>query len=162
MGTALDAVRSLRDVEIARVMERLYGSVFSAVPYDDLVRASEESPEVGGLVGLGRETLARELSPEDSARLGRSVLLAYAQDPALAPVVQQAVDEVRKSDELVIGVLLTAALVVNLTLLVATTRVEIERDENGKTRWKIVKKEASKELLEAVVKPVTSALSPGS
>jgi len=50
---------------------------------------------------------------------------------------------------LIIDVILALGLVVNLTLLVATTKVQVQKGTDGKTSWTFGKKEA--DLLEKVL-----------
>ena len=52
---------------------------------------------------------------------------------------------------------LPLGLVVNLTLLVATTSLRVEEDAWGRSTWTLKKKTVGPEILNAVVTPVTDA-----
>lgn len=158
MQTTLDIVHSLSDSQVVEVVKELFNAVYTQVPYNEVRNNSEAVAEVDPLVSLDNEALKYELSATESARLGRLVLEQYARDPELAPFVQQAWDKVQNSDNLVVGVILALGLVVNLTLLVATTEVQVQKGADGTTTWKLVKREAKPELVEAVVNPVVQAV----
>ena len=158
MQTTLDIVQGLSDSEIVEVVKELFNTVYTEVPYNEVRNNSEAVAEVDPLVSLDTEALKHELSATESARLGRLVLEQYARDPELAPFVQQAWDKVQNSDNLVVGMILAVGLVVNLTLLVATTEVEVQKGADGTITWRVVKKEATPELIDAVVKPVVQAV----
>jgi hypothetical protein len=152
--SAVDDVRSLSNTEVVQVAEALFDTIYAEVSHDAVIEYSSDAPEVSSLVTLAPETLQRELSADDSAALARNMLLAYAEDPNLAPVVQRTIAEVRDSDDLVVGVLLTLGLIVNLTLLVVSTSIEIEKDKRGKVTWKIKKRNIKPDTIRAVVEPL--------
>lgn len=158
MSTTLETVQGLSDSEVVEVAQELFNEVFSELPYDEVRKNSEATPEVNSLVSADEDALKHELTRAESAHLGRLVLEQYARDPELEPFVQQAVAKVQRSDKLIVDVILALGLVVSLTLLVATTKVQVQKGADGKTTWKIDKREAKPELVKAVVGPVAEAV----
>ena len=161
MGTTLELVRELPDSQVVEVAKELFRRVYVEIPYDEVSRNFGAVMAVEPLVPLDEATLRRDLSAEDSARLGRLLLEQYAGDPALEPLVQQAVDKVQGSDNMVVDVILAVGLVVNLTLLIATTKVKVEKGPDGELKWQVTKGEASPELVKAVVEPVIDVAKAG-
>ncbi len=154
MQTTLEIVHGLSDSQVVEVVKELFNAVYAEVPYNEVRSNAEAVAEVDPLISLDHEALKHELSATESARLGRLVLEQYARDPELAPFVQQAWDKVQNSDDMVVGVILALGLVINLTLLVATTEVQVQKGADGKITWKISKKQAEPELVSAVINPL--------
>jgi hypothetical protein len=159
MQTTLELVHDLSDSQVIEVAKELFNTVYANVPFDQVRKNSEGAVDVGELVALNDEVKQQDLSPTDSARFGRLVLEQYARDPELGPLVHQAWNKVESSDELIVDVLLALGLVVNLTLLVATTKIELQNLPDGKIRWKIVKRDAPPELVGSVLKPLAKLAS---
>lgn len=155
MHTTQELIQGLSDAQVVEVTKELFDIVYTQVPYDDVRRNSEEISEVDALVSLDSDSLKQEMSAAESAQLGRLVLMEYAGDPELAPFVQQAWEKVESSDDLVVGVILALGVVVNLTLLVATSSVKMKKDASGKITWSVGKKSAEPELVDAVIKPLS-------
>ena len=160
MQSTLKVVGELSDSQVVQVVKELFNTVYTHVPYSQVRNNSEGVVEVGRLTALDHEAMKQELSTSDSARFGRLVLEQYARDPDLAPFVQQAWDKVSGSDNLIIDVILTLGLLVNLTLLVATTKVKLQKGRDGKTTWVFEKQKAEPELVNAVIKPVSELVKP--
>ena len=160
MPTTLEIVQGLSDSEVAEVSKELFKAVYAKVPYKDVRNNAEAAAELAPLLSLDDDALKRDLSSEASARFGRLILEQYALDSELAPFVQEAWEKVQKSDNLVVGVVLAVGLVVNLTLLVATTELKVEKGADGKTTWKLVKKKVKPELMKVVLEPVVEAVKP--
>lgn len=158
MPTILDIVHGLSDSQVAEVVKELFNAVYAQVPYHDVRGNAEAVAEVAPLLSLDNEALKHDLSAAESARFGRLVLEQYALDSELAPFVRQAWDKVQSSDNLFVGVVLAVGLVVSLTLLVATTELHVEKGADGKTTWKLIKKQVEPELMKAVVNPVVQAV----
>jgi hypothetical protein len=158
METTLEIVRDLSDSQVVGVMKELFNLVYKDIPYDSVRANSEAVAEVAPLASLDGEHLDRDLSAEDSAQLGRLVLEEYANNPDLEPFVRQASEDVRGSDKLVVGVILALGVVVNLTLLVATTSARVVKATDGSISWSMTKTKAKPELVEKVVAPVVEAV----
>ena len=73
------------------------------------------------------------------------VVSRLIQDPSLSPLVESAWKRVESADDLVVDVILALGLVVNLTLLVATTAVRVQKGKDGKKTWSLTKKTAEPE-----------------
>lgn len=158
METTLDIVRDLSDSQVVGVMKELFNLVYKEIPYDSVRANSEAVEEVAPLASLDGEHLDRDLSAAESADLGRLVLEEYANNPDLEPFVQKACDQVRGSDKLVVGVILALGVVVNLTLLVATTSARMVKAADGSKSWSITKTKAKPELVDKVLGPVVEAV----
>ena len=154
MQNTLKLVQDLSDSQVVEVVKELFNIVYTHVPYKQIRDNSEGVLAVSQLASLDDEAMKRELSAVDSAHFGRLVLQQYASDPELAPFVEEAWDRIQGSDNLIIDVILALGLVVNLTLLVATTKVQLQKATDGKITWKIAKKIAELELVKAVVDPL--------
>jgi len=154
MPNTLELVRGLSEAQVVEVTKELFNAVYSNVPYDQVASNSKGIAEVSQLVSLSDKDMQQELSAADSARFGRLLLEQYAQDPALAPLVEQAWEKVESSDELIVEVIVALGIVVSLTLLVATTKVEIEKGADGKLTWKINKGRAGPDLVKSVINPL--------
>jgi hypothetical protein len=153
METALELVPKLSDAQLVQVARELFNIVYSHLPYNQVKNNFEGQPEVERLASLDQEMLKQELPTGDSARLGRLVLEQYAHNPSLAPFVLEAWDKVRSSDKLVVDVILALGLLVNLTLLVTTTKVQVQKDANGHISWVAIKEFANPGQLKAVIDP---------
>lgn len=158
METTLDIVRDLSDAQVVGVMKELFNLVYKEIPYDSVRANSEAVAEVAQLAHLDSEHLGMDLSAAESAQLGRLVLEEYATNPDLEPFVRQATDQVRGSDKLIVGVILALGVIVNLTLLVATTSARVVKAADGSTSWSVTKTKAKPELVERVVAPVVEAV----
>ena len=158
MQTTEDIVRSLSDTQVVEVTKELFNAVYTEIPYDDVRNNAKTVAEVGSLVAADQTTLMHELPATESAQRGRAVLEQYARDSGLAPFVEQAWEKVQKSDNLVVGVVLALGVVINLTLLVATTKFKMTRGPDGKITGEITKSEVGPELMKTVVDPVIDAV----
>lgn len=161
MPKTVDTVGGLSDSEVIAVTTELFNRVYQEIPYDDVRSNFAGVDAVDPLVGLDEPALRRQLSADDSARLGRLVLEHYARDEAFEPLVDEAIEKVRSSDDLIVGVILAVGLVVNLTLLVATTKATVSKQPDGTIAWSVSKSEASPELVTAIVNPVVEVAKAG-
>jgi len=157
MTSTEDIVRGLSDTQVAAVVEELFNDVYTEIPYEEVRSNAVAVAAVGPLTDLDGETMRAELSPAESVRLGRLVLEQYARDPALSPLVRKACERVAGSDDLFVSVILAVGLVANLALLVATTEVEAQTADDGTVKWKITKKQASADVIKAIVEPIAKA-----
>lgn len=151
MQTTQELIQGLSDPQVVEVTKELFNNVYTQVPYDEVRSNSEGVAEVEPLVSLNTESLEQQMSAAESARFGRLVLEEYASNAELEPFVQQAVEKVQSSDDLIVGTLLAVGLIVNLTLLVATTSVKVKKEANGNITWVVGKKTAGPKLVEAVI-----------
>ncbi len=151
MQTTQEQIQSLSNSQVVEVTKELFNNIYTQIPYDQVRNNTEGVAEVSPLVSLNAESLNQDIPAAESARFGRLVLEEYASDPELEPFVQQALEKVQSSDNLVVGTLLAVGIVVNLTLLVATTSAKVKKDANGNITWEVGKKTAGPKLVEAVV-----------
>jgi hypothetical protein len=156
MNKTVEMVQKLSDAQVVGVTKELFRSVYAEISYDEVHSNFAAVAEVGPLVALGEAALRRELTAEDSSRLGRLVLDQCARDAAMEQLVRNAIDKVRSSDDLVVDIILAIGLVVNLTLLLATTKFSARKGPDGRLKWQISKKEASPEIVKAIVEPVVN------
>ena len=154
MTSTQELVQDLSDEQVIEVTKALFNNVYTEVPYDDVLSNSEGVAELDSLKALDAGALKQDLSTAESAHFGRLVLAEFATEPELETLVRQAIDDVHKSDDLVIGTILAVGMVVNLTLLIATTSVVVQQDADGNTTWKVVKKTAKPELVSSVINPL--------
>jgi hypothetical protein len=153
--STLEVVRRLSDDQVAQVVRALFNQVYTKIPFDQVRANCASAPAVASLADLGAGVLGRKLEAADSVRLGRVLLEQFAGDPNLAPFVDEAWSEVGNSDDLVVETLLALGLVVNLTLLIVTTKVTVERDQKGRLTWRIEKRTADAKLVKSIVGPLT-------
>lgn len=151
-----ELIQGLSDSQVVDVTKELFNNVYTQVPYDEVRSNSEGVAEVKRLLSLNTESLKQEMSAAESARFGRLLLEEYASDPDLEPFVQQALEKVQSSDDLIVGELLALGIIVNLTLLVATTSVKVKKDADGNITWEVIKKTTGPKLIEAILTPLAS------
>jgi hypothetical protein len=154
MTTTKELIESLSDEQVIEVTKGLFNCVYTEIAYDEVVSNSDGVAELGPLMALDAGDLKRDLSASDSARFGRLVLAEFASDRELETLVRQAVDAVQGSDDLVIGTILAVGMIVNLTLLIATTSVKVQKDADGNITWQVGKKTANSELVTSVINPL--------
>ena len=161
MEATSQRIETIPPEQVGSVVELAFKKIFEHVPIEQVRENAGSMAEVSILAGLEPDTLRQDLGEEESAQFGRVILEHLARNPALSPLVDEAISEVRDSDLLVVETLLAVGFVVNLTLLVATTEIEIETGSDGKTRWKFRKGVASTDLVKSLVDPLTKFLKPG-
>jgi hypothetical protein len=161
MPNTIELVQGFSDSQVVEVMKELFNTVYTNVPYEQVMNNSKGVADVGQLVSLDEDTMQQELSATDSTRFGRLVLDEYARDPQLAVLIEQAWEKVQSSDDLIVDPLLALGLVVNLTLFMATTEVTLERGPGGKTHWKFIKKAARPGLVSSILNPLAKVFKLG-
>jgi hypothetical protein len=158
MTTATVArVEAIADGDVVRVLTEFCDRFYAHVPLEQIRGAGAGQAGVAALLQLDASALSRTLSEDASLRLGRMLLAKLAADASLAPLVDEAIDAAEGAEDMVIGVILALGLVVNLTLLVATTRVKAAKNAKGEVTWSVEKKPADTELVKTVVDPVAKA-----
>ncbi len=81
-----------------------------------------------------------------------------AETPALEGFVADSLDRVEASDRMVIGTLLVASALINLTYLVMAADVEISQDAQGNRTWSVKKPTSPPELITKLVGLVTGII----
>jgi hypothetical protein len=153
-------LNDLSDSQIVELTKQLFKTVFSHVAYKQVRQNWESVPDVTPLAELSSDDLKRELSAPDSAQISRLLLEQLAKDPEFSPVVLQSWEAVRNSDHLILDAIISLGLIVNLTLLVATTKLDMRKNADGSFEWSVSKTEAKKELVKAVLDPFARFFGP--
>jgi hypothetical protein len=102
------------------------------------------------LSGVTSGDPATRLPAHVSVDISRRLLLTLASDPATAPLVEEAWQEVEDDDSLFIEAIVALGLIANLTLFMATTRVKFKI---GKLQ--IEKGAADVEMIKAALRPLS-------
>jgi hypothetical protein len=160
MQDALALVNSLSDSQIVELTKELFKTVYSHLPYKQVKQNWESVPDVARLAELNSDDLKRELPPADSAQISRLLLEQFAKDPECSPVVLQSWEAVRNSDHLILDAVISLGLIVNLTLLVATTKLDMRRNANGSFEWSASKTDPKKGLVKAILDPFARFFGP--
>ena len=158
MQDALALVNSLSDSQIVELTKELFKTLYSHVPYKQVKQNWESVPDVAGLAELNSDDLKRDLPAADSAQISRLLLEQFAKDPEFSPVVLQSWEAVRNSDHLILDAIISLGLIVNLTLLVATTKLDMRKNADGSFQWSFSKGPAKKDLVKAIVEPFAKLL----
>jgi hypothetical protein len=160
MQSALELVNGLSDSQVVEVTKELFKTLYTNLPYKQVKQNWESVADVAPLAALETENLKKDLSAADSARLSRLLLERFACDSDLSALVLQSWETVRNSDNLIVDVIISIGLIVNLTLMIATTKVKLQKSANGGFEWSISKAHASKELIAAIVEPLAKIVNP--
>jgi len=160
MQDALALVNSLSDSQVVELTKELFKTVYTHLPYKEVKQNWESVPDVAHLAELNSDDLRRELSPDDSAQLSRLLLEQFAKDPEFSPVVLQSWETVRHSDHLILETIIALGFIVNLTLLVATTKLDMRKNADGSFEWSVSKTDAKKELVKAILDPFSRFIGP--
>ena len=127
MKQAVAIVESLTNVQAVSLLKRLNRDLYQAVPdhdvKDHLVTGVDE---VQTLQNLDLETKKKRLDPEASVQATKQLLMAFARNDDLAPVLVQAWDQIKTDDSLFIETIVVVGLLVNLTLFMATSDMEFK------------------------------------
>ncbi len=148
------SIQNLSDSEVLKVTQEVFNIVYTQIPYEEVLQNSEGLTEVDMPLLLSPENLECELTTAESAETCRFVLEMYAKNPELEPFVQQALEKVQGSKTLFVEEVVFLGLLINLTLLNATTTVKATKDAEGNITWEVTKKEASPELLNRLFNPI--------
>lgn len=151
-------VEALPSSLIALAVDDLFQRVFSSAPVDEISALMTGVAPLDALRKRGDDELAKSLSQADSVELGRALLMSYAEDAALAPLVEQACDHAlaKSKNDLVVGTLLTVGLVTNLTYLIMATSVTVKKGADGKLTWKVEKRASPPDFISGVLKKLIS------
>lgn len=154
--SAADAVNALPDSLVASAVEELFQQVFADRPDNELATVKMEGvQELDNIFAKGPEGLEKGLPPKEGIELGRAILSGYATDEALHPLVEQACSKVAEEAATQapagMGTLLAAGVVVNLTYLIMTTNVSIQKGKDGKVTWSVSRRAAKPEFVQGVI-----------
>lgn len=151
MHEAVQLVDSLSDVQAMSLIKELYRNIYRNVNYTEVTEnLSAGGPAIDVLKNSNNQVKKSNLGTEDSVLVTRRILLAFAQDEQLAPVLINTWDDIKDNDDLFVETILALGLVVNLTLFLASSDIKYK---DG--RFSFHKKEVKPEALKTVVEPIT-------
>jgi len=153
MERLLMAIDDLSDVQAITAARQLSRRIFSAVTLDVLRPAAH----VCDLDAVPQVTMSARLDSTDSAGVSKHLLRAFAQDHALAPVVNEVVDEVRQDESVFIEHSIAVGEIVNLTMFMASSELEF-KFRSGTIRKSAVSAAMLKTVLEPIVEVVKKKL----
>jgi len=153
METIKEKIRDLKDSEIVTVINSLYDRIFTNIPADAMAGNISTLPEIKKLKGLDETTLMNSFSATESVQLARLLIDHLSDNPSLFQIIENEIDKIKASKEMFIGTILTVGLVVNLTVLLATSKIEVKKSPSGKIAWKVIKKDISPDLAEKFFGP---------
>lgn len=154
MKEALAIVTNLNDVQAVSLLKQLNRNLFQAVAFNEV----RDHLQTGGdditlLKNLDIEMKKQTLNPEDSVKLTKHILMAFAQSNELSPALVQSWEEIKNDDSLFIGTIVAIGLLANLTLLLASTGIEFKVGN-----LKIKKTTADAGMIKEIVSPITELI----
>ena len=155
---AKSKVEALPNSLVALAVDELFQRVFESVPADEVDAKMKGVAPLDALLAGGEAPLEKRLSQGDSLELGRALLACYADDPAMAVLVEEACDRAveQNKNKMVVGTLLTVGLVTNLTYLIMATSVTVKKGADGKLSWRVEKRASPPEFMSAILKKLMS------
>ena len=147
----LSRVQALTDHHVAPVLDEVFNTVFKQVPYEAVLASAEDSPELAALTELTVDDRKVRLPGSEVTEVGRELLIAMAEVPALEGFVEDACDRVESSDKMFIGTMIVTSALINLTYLVMATDVEVSQDAQGNKTWSVVKRTSPPEFIAKMV-----------
>lgn len=150
MKKALEIIQNLDDVQSVMMLKQIFKDIFKAIPYEEIKQNLGDNDSVNMLTKLNPDNMQQNFDSEQSVKLTKNMLLAFAEDKNLSWLVINAWEEVEKDDSLMIGAIISLGLIANLTLFMATTEFEFEIKG-----VKIKKKTASADQIKAIISPLT-------
>lgn len=147
----LSRVQALTDNQVAPVLDDVFNTVFKQVPYEAVLASAEETPELTALTELTADERKARLPGSEVTEVGRELLVAMAEAPALEGFVADSCDRVEASDKMFIGTMIVTSALINLTYLVMATDVEVSQDAQGNKTWSVVKRASPPELIGKMV-----------
>lgn len=154
MQKAIAIVEGLESVQAVSLLKRLHRDLFQAIPYQDIKdHLLAGVDEVQMIQNIDPELKKKSLDPETSIQATKGLLMAFATNEDLAPILVQTWDEIKTDDSLFVEVIVAIGLLVNLTLFMATSEIEFKI---GKLTIK--KGRADSSILKEVLSPVTALI----
>lgn len=158
-----ERIQQLDDHTSIRLLEAFSDRVFEGMetPVGEMV--NNVIPEVKNTaffqqaLSLSEAEQSRPLPEQQSAEIARTLLLVFALDPDMAPVLAQTLDDYR-DDRLMVGAILATGIAVSMIIVAATTQLEI-KTANTKIIKKPLSEDLQKTLLNALPKVFSSAVS---
>ena len=152
MGATQQRIETLSEKQVIEVLNEIYAKLFSEIDYHAVSACGKQASEsdIVFFANLSDDKKRHETKSSDVSSIARSLLLNMADNHEYALLIETTIDEVESSAHLsVVGAIIAVGLLVNLTLLVATTEIKYD---NGKIT--LVKHRASTDLVKTVLEPV--------
>ena len=153
MQDTVTLVNNLSDVQAVNLLKQLNQTVYKNIPYNKVVAQLPDQEDVTFIRDLDIESKKQPLDEAASIEATRHVLMSFAQDKQIAPLLETAWEKIKDDDSLLIDVIVAVGLLANLTLFMATT--EIEFKVGGLT---IKKGTASEGAIKAILSPVSELI----
>jgi len=150
MTTAQDIVKNLNDNQAVKMASNIHDRIFSAVDYDTVEKNTRGDDDGKTLLGLSDDQLKTKFDASTSVELSRNILESISNDEELSAVIADAWEEVQNDDSLFIGTVIVVGLMVNLTLFMISSELELNF-KNGK----LIKHKVDTEAVKAVVELIS-------
>lgn len=156
MDKAITLVKGLSDLQTISLLKQLYGDIFKAVPFNEIeAHLPSDMEEIKILFAIDREVKKKNLASSESVEGAQKILMAFAQDENLAPILMQAWNEIKDDDSLFIEAIIAVGLLANLTIFIASSDIEFNigklKVKKHKTNANVVK-EVLKPVIELIIK----------
>ena len=151
MDESLEMVNKLSDTETVMAAKEFYETAFDKIDFKDVKENSAGFSDLQDLLNIDKSKRKVQMSPSDTIELSRMILQIFAADTGYAPAIKEICENVKNRDDLLIGAVVAVGLIVNLTLLLASTSIIIEKDSEGKVTWKIEKSKSPIEAVKAAI-----------
>jgi hypothetical protein len=150
MDKAITLVKGLSDLQTISLLKQLYGDIFKAVPFNEIeAHLPPDMEEIKILFAIDREVKKKNLASSDSVEGAQKILMAFAQDENLAPILMQAWNEIKDDDSLFIEAIIAVGLLANLTIFIASSDIEFNIG-----KLKVKKHKTNANVVKEVLKPV--------
>ena len=152
MTTTQDIVKNLNDNQAILMVSKIHDRIFSAVDFstiEDNVRGNDTG---NALLGLNDDQLDIGLEAYISVELARKFLESISGDENLSRIVTDAWEQVENDDSMFVGTVLAVGLMVNLTLFMISSNIEIDLG-----KLKITKGTVDTEAVKAIMEPISKA-----
>jgi hypothetical protein len=150
MQQAESIVRNLSNAQAVTLLKQLNRDIYQAIPYKEVTdKLVKDVDEVLVMQNLDVDVKKQNLDPKASLAATRQVLMMFATDEDLAPILVQTWEDIRTDDSLFVEAIVPLGLIVNLTLFMVTTEFDFTI---GKLRVK--KGRADSAMIKEILSPV--------
>jgi hypothetical protein len=149
MAGTIARIHKLTDVQVVAAVRLLNRRVFVDLPFDTVKAATS----AGELKGVPEQTAARKVDAATSVKLSRQLLRAFAEDPGLAPLVEDVVGAVEQDDALFVETAIALGVLVNLTMFMASSELSFKAG-----KFSIKKGRMSSNLVKTIIEPVVELI----
>jgi len=152
MNEVLERIENLSESQVIEVLNELHSKLFRLIDYKEVIGNATACGEddVKFLVNLGTQHKSAVKNFDEAGETAKDLLKLMASEEAYKDVVSDVLDEIESNEHMsVVATIVAVGLMVNLTLLVATTKIKYEE---GKIT--IIKGRAPTSLVKTVLTPV--------